>query len=48
MFEITFGPNLRALMAGALPPSADPQVPDFVPEEWGGLPPAPDTEEDDE
>ncbi len=38
-FEITFGPNLRALLRGELPSSVDPdadcQVPDFPPEEWG-------------
>ncbi len=38
MFEITLGPNLRALLAGELPPELDEdfEVPDFVPEEWGG------------
>jgi len=36
-FEITFGPNLRALGAGELPPDLDEyvEVPDFPPEEWG-------------
>ena len=36
--EITFGPNLRALLAGELPPNLDPafEVPDFPPPEWGG------------
>ena len=35
--EITLGPNLRALLAGELPPHLDeyPEVPDFPPEEWG-------------
>ncbi len=39
VFEISFGPNLRALMAGELPPNVEPdlEVPDFLPEEWGGL-----------
>jgi hypothetical protein len=37
VLEITFGPNLRALLAGELPPSLDPafEVPDFPPAEWG-------------
>ena len=37
VFEITLGPNLRALLAGELPPDLDEdfEVPDFVPEEWG-------------
>jgi hypothetical protein len=41
VFEITFGPNLRALLRGEAPPTlaqeCDPdwQVPDFPPEEWG-------------
>jgi hypothetical protein len=37
VLEITFGPNLRALLAGELPPNLDPafEVPDFPPEEWG-------------
>jgi len=41
VFEITLGPNLRALLRGELPPTlaegSDPgwQVPDFPPEEWG-------------
>jgi hypothetical protein len=42
-FEITLGPNLRALLGGELPSNRDPgwQVPDFPPEEWepGGEPP---------
>ena len=35
--EITLGPNLRALLAGELPPDRDEdfEVPDFPPEEWG-------------
>ena len=36
--EITLGPNLLALLRGELPPNpgegSEPQVPDFVPEEW--------------
>ncbi len=41
VFEITFGPNLRAVLLGEVPPTlaqgCDPdwQVPDFPPEEWG-------------
>jgi hypothetical protein len=37
VLEITFGPNLRALLAGELPPNLDPafEVPDFPPAEWG-------------
>jgi len=40
VFEITMGPNLRALLSGELPPNAqgsdlDLEVPDFPPEEWG-------------
>ena len=37
VFEITLGPNLRALLAGELPPDLDEdfEAPDFVPEEWG-------------
>ena len=37
VLEITFGPNLLALLAGELPPSLDPafEVPDFPPAEWG-------------
>jgi hypothetical protein len=37
MFEITLGPNARALLAGELPPelNRDVEVPDFPPEEWG-------------
>ena len=37
VFEITLGPNLRALLAGELPPDLDEdfEVPDFLPEEWG-------------
>jgi hypothetical protein len=40
VLEITLGPNLRALLAGELPPKlawgSDPgyEVPDFPPEEW--------------
>jgi hypothetical protein len=37
IFEITLGPNLRALLAGELPPSeSEPsfEVPDFPPKEW--------------
>jgi len=40
VFEITFGPNLRALIQGEVPPDfgegSEPnsEVPDFVPEEW--------------
>jgi hypothetical protein len=36
--EITVGPKLRALLAGELPLELDEdfEVPDFVPEEWGG------------
>jgi hypothetical protein len=42
VFEITLGPNLRALLRGELPPfdpGSDPgfEVPDFPPEEWGEL-----------
>ncbi|MGZ4395994.1 MAG: hypothetical protein ACXVZ2_11590, partial [Gaiellaceae bacterium] len=39
-FEITLGPNLRALMRGELPPTPagelDPEweLPDYVPKEW--------------
>jgi hypothetical protein len=38
VLEITFGPNLRALLAGEFPPSLDPafEVPDFPPAELGG------------
>jgi len=35
--EISFGPNLLALLRGELPPNlegSEPQAPDFVPEEW--------------
>jgi hypothetical protein len=37
VFEISYGPNLRALLSGELPPSPDAglQIPDFPPEEWG-------------
>jgi hypothetical protein len=37
VLEITFGPNLLALLAGELPPSLDPafEVPDLPPAEWG-------------
>lgn len=37
VLEITLGPNLRALLAGELPPNLDPgfEVPVFPPEEWG-------------
>ena len=36
VFEITFGPNLRAL-GEELPPNLDPgwRVPDYPPAEWG-------------
>jgi hypothetical protein len=35
--EITFGPNLGALLAGEPPHNLDPafEVPDFPPAEWG-------------
>lgn len=35
VLEISFGPNLRALVE--LPPNVDPdwQVPDYLPAEWG-------------
>ena len=35
-FEISFGPNLQALLAGELPPNVDPdwQVPDYLPAAW--------------
>ncbi|MBA3735370.1 MAG: hypothetical protein H0W90_09265 [Actinobacteria bacterium] len=37
VFEITLGPNLRALLAGDLPPNLDRafEVPDYPPKEWG-------------
>ena len=37
VFEITLGPNLRALLGEELPPNLDPgwQVPDYLPAEWG-------------
>jgi hypothetical protein len=37
VLEISFGPNLRALLAGELQPNLDPafEVPDFPPAEWG-------------
>ena len=39
VFEITLGPNAQALLQGELPSDlaegSEPQVPDFVPEEWG-------------
>jgi hypothetical protein len=37
VFEITLGANVRALLAGQLPPdpALDVEVPDFPPEEWG-------------
>jgi hypothetical protein len=40
VFEITLGPNVRALLSGELPHSAqgsdlDLEVPDFLPEDWG-------------
>jgi hypothetical protein len=37
VLEISFGPNLRALLTGELPPNLDPafEVPDFPPTEWG-------------
>ena len=38
VLEITLGPNAQALLGGQLPPDlaegSEPQVPDFVPEEW--------------
>ncbi len=45
VFEISFGPNLQALLAGELPPNVEPalEVPDFLPEEWG-VPPRPGPE----
>ena len=41
VFEITLGPNLRALLRGEVPPDAGEsdegwQVPDYPPEEWEG------------
>src|SRR6266508_3526632 len=44
VFEITLGPNLRALFRGELPDpeeDAEPdwEVPDFPPEGWGARPP---------
>jgi hypothetical protein len=37
VLEITFGPNLRALLAGEFPPNLNPgfELPDFPPAEWG-------------
>jgi hypothetical protein len=40
VFEITIGPNLRGVLSGELPPSAqgfdlDLEIPDFPPEGWG-------------
>ncbi len=37
VLEITFGPNLRALLAEEFPPNLDSgfEVPDFPPAEWG-------------
>jgi hypothetical protein len=37
VLEISFSPNLRARLAGELPPNLDPafEVPDFPPAEWG-------------
>ena len=37
VFEITVGPNLRALRGEEHPPNLDPgwQVPDYLPAEWG-------------
>jgi hypothetical protein len=37
LVEITLGPELRALLAGELPPGLDQafEIPDFPPEEWG-------------
>jgi hypothetical protein len=39
VFEITLGPNLRALLAGEFPPELDEvfEFPDFMPDEWGDL-----------
>ncbi len=40
VFEVTFGPNLQALLSGGLPPTlgagSDPRfdIPDFPPEDW--------------
>ena len=50
VLEITLGPNLEALLAGELAPSLGPalDVPDFLPEEWGGRPPVLEPEADDE
>ena len=43
VFEITLGPNLRALLTGKLPSELDVQVevPDYPPEEWEEDRPAP-------
>lgn len=43
VFEITLGPNLRALLTGELPSELDGQVevPDYLPEEWEEDRPAP-------
>ena len=49
VLEITLGPNLRALgeeFSHELEPAVE--VPDFLPEEWGGLPAGPDADEGDE
>lgn len=39
VLEISFSPNLHALLTGELPPNLDPafEVPDFPPAEWGEL-----------
>ena len=49
VLEITLGPNLRAL-GEEHSPELEPavEVPDFLPEEWGGRPPVLEPEEDDE
>jgi hypothetical protein len=43
VFEITLGPNLRALLTGEMPSELDGQfdVPDYPPEEWGKDQPVP-------
>ena len=49
VLEITLGPNLRALgeeLSTEFEPVVD--VPNFVPEEWGGRPPGLEAEDDDE
>ena len=49
VLEISLGPKLEALLAGELASNLDLaiEVPDFLPEEWGGLPAGTDTEEGD-